>query len=195
MANEIELKLKVIEKGDITKKLQDIFPGISLEPKELINIYFDTRDFKLNQERIALRIRNKGGQYIQTLKTKGVSVNGLHQRGEWEWPLANNQLSEEELNACEAWPVNIEVNALEPVFETNFTRYQATFYWKRAEVELALDQGKVLSNGQSEVINEIEIELISGKADALTEMGKLIQSHLSVEQSDISKAERGYRLY
>ena len=88
MANEIELKLKVIEKGDITKKLQDIFPGISLEPKELINIYFDTRDFKLNQERIALRIRNKGGQYIQTLKTKGVSVNGLRQRGEWEWPLA-----------------------------------------------------------------------------------------------------------
>ena len=34
----------------------------------------------------------KQGRFIQTLKTRGQSRNGLSQRGEWEWPLEADQL-------------------------------------------------------------------------------------------------------
>ncbi|HCL37363.1 MAG TPA: CYTH domain-containing protein, partial [Marinobacter hydrocarbonoclasticus] len=40
----------------------------------------------------ALRVRQAGDRYIQTLKTQGEFVNGAHRRQEWEWDLPGPDL-------------------------------------------------------------------------------------------------------
>ena len=89
MSHEIELKLSLAEDQAERLKKHPFWQkyGQSRGSIHLGNTYFDTPDMRLNQSRIALRIREKNGQYFQTLKTKGESINGLTHRGEWEWSI------------------------------------------------------------------------------------------------------------
>ena len=200
MATEIELKLSIVEVHDEDALLQvkNCLISLGVEQKfqtyELENAYFDTPDLRLNAEKIALRIRKKGERYIQTLKTKGQSVNGLSKRGEWEWDLSLPKLNLELLTQCEAWPKTINTGQLNKAFETNFTRHQVEFTWKEATIELALDRGDIISNGDRASINELELELMTGNENNLHLLYLELQKFMTLESSDISKAERGYRL-
>ncbi|TNC82375.1 MAG: hypothetical protein C9356_05000 [Oleiphilus sp.] len=203
MAQEIELKLKISqgEKRDLVAELLPLIHVQSFWCTELKNQYFDSPDLLLHQRKVALRIREKDGRYIQTLKTQGTVVDGLHQRGEWEWELAEAQLDETLLRCCDAWPDDVDIASLSAVFQTNFERKFARFPWQGSEIELALDQGTIEVAGKSEntrlheSIYEIELELVSGEPSAVLELGRVLQSELELEVYDRSKAERGYRLY
>jgi len=198
---EIELKLSVqeVHDHDVLEKLKKCLSSLTLNNEihsnELVNIYFDTPDLQLNKQKMALRVRKKGSLYIQTLKTKGQSVNGLSQRGEWEWNLVKPTLNVQYLKQCEAWPASINTEVLMAVFETNFTRYQIELDWQESRIELALDQGEILSQGRVEKINEIELELLSGNANDLHLLYGALQETISLVPSDISKAERAYQLF
>ena len=99
MSYETELKLSV-PRHQIERLKQHEFWQRHAKPMGTVhlgNTYFDTPEMHLNQARVALRIRNKNGQYFQTLKTKGESINGLTRRGEWEWSLPSNSLDHEGL--------------------------------------------------------------------------------------------------
>ena len=201
MATELELKL-MIQKDhlnlayDFLNRTCQEQVDCRAEPSlQLMNGYFDTENNTLMQSGIALRIRAVNGRYIQTLKTKGRSVDGLSQRGEWEWFVSGPELDLELLQACDAWPENINLQQLELVFETNFTRCQFDLEWQGSLIELACDQGYVLSQGKREPINEIELELKSGNEQHLHSLAAELQKKLRLAPSDISKAERGYRLY
>ena len=212
MSQEIELKLNV-ERGDqaaVVNALRAVFPDIELKDSELRNIYFDTAALDLNQSKIALRIRRKDDRYIQTLKTQGQSINGVHIRGEWEWSLSNDLLDSEVLSAVDEWPERINVQALEPVFETNFRRYKADIRWQGLVIELAYDRGEVMAKGRQRKIHELEFELLPDnqqktlksneeKVSILLGLVDLLGNHsessLSLVADDISKAERGYELY
>jgi len=201
LATEIELKLRIVEVHDqdvlleITKCLALLGLASSFQVNELKNVYFDTADWQLNAQKIALRVRKNGECYIQTLKTKGQSVNGLSRRGEWEWNISEPKLAVPYLKQCEAWPSSVNPEALMVVFETNFIRHQIELEWQGAIIELAFDQGEILSKGHIEKINEIELELLSGNENGLHLLYGKLQTNLSLEPSDISKAERGYRLF
>jgi len=201
LATEIELKLSVQEAHDqdVLKKVKKCLSSLTLNNEihsnELVNIYFDTSDLQLNMLKMALRVRKKGSRYIQTLKTKGQSVNGLSQRGEWEWSLSGPHLDVQLLKQCEAWPASINTEVLMAVFETNFTRHQIEFEWQASRIELALDQGSILTQGRVEKINEIELELLSGNANDLRLLCAALQEEISLVPSDISKAERAYQLF
>ena len=160
----------------------------------LENAYYDSPDLVLNAEKIALRIRKKGKCYIQTLKTKGQSVNGLSKRGEWEWVIPEPQLQLDSLVQSQAWPSSIDAHQLCKAFETNFTRHQVEFTWHEATIELAIDQGEILSGGKTETINELELELVAGNEQSLHLLCQELQKYMTLVPSDISKAERGYRL-
>jgi len=193
---EIELKLRIKENCDnVLDELKRIFNAKAFSSEQLLNSYYDTPAFDLNHKKVALRIRQQGGQYIQTLKTKGKSKKGVHQRGEWEWLLDQKRLDEKALLDCDVWPADVERAALEPVFETDFVRHVAVIRWEESTIELAYDQGWIVVAEQSEPIQEIELELISGEASILHEIGSYIQRSLPVEPYDVSKAERGYRLF
>ncbi|MGB1270559.1 MAG: CYTH domain-containing protein [Endozoicomonas sp.] len=167
------------------------------ETLQLGNWYFDTPDQQLNQARVALRIRTLNGGFIQTLKTRGESINGLTRRGEWEWPLPEAQLNGTLL--AEVWPEylkGIDVDQLQPIFSTDFTRTRWTLHWDnpRAVIEAALDTGQVEAAGRTSPICELELELIEGDENALGAVADDLKQSIDLMPSDKSKAERGVEL-
>jgi len=203
LKEEIELKL-LIQPQLIEKLINSSFfrrLKAKKENKQLENTYFDTDNWLLQCEKIALRIRKDGNAYIQTLKTKGKCENGLHKRLEWEWPLASNNLNTA-LIPAEHWPLAIEYKNLKPIFNTNFQRKIWLFEHQDkqgniAKIEMALDQGVISTDfsANTEVICELELELISGNVNALNEVAYLLKKECpSLAPSDASKAARGFAL-
>ena len=195
MSKEIELKVVVLP-VDIEAALPKLLEKLKAKDvKEawLVNTYFDTSSKQLNKDCIALRIRQKEGRFIQTLKTKGVSVAGLHRRGEWEWELTENKLDIALLTG-DAWPGKISVDELIPFFETNFKRTSAIVEYRGAKIELAVDCGSISAGEKQVPLSEVELEIIEGDSKHLFEVAEIIASALPVMPSDVSKAEQGYRL-
>ena len=90
ISTEIELKLSLDE-----SEMARLLRHPALRPvrrgrariAHLSSTYFDTPDFRLQREDVALRIRRVGGRFVQTLKgppQDGVGA-GLHARPEFEW--------------------------------------------------------------------------------------------------------------
>src|SRR5690606_23291842 len=52
--------------------------------QELLTRYFDTPDFALSAQGVALRVRRVGRRWLQTLKTEGERQGGLSRRAEYE---------------------------------------------------------------------------------------------------------------
>lgn len=171
------------------------------EPRELFNQYYDTPDRELARARVALRMRRDGEQFIQTLKTRGQSVAGLSERNEWDWYLEKNKLDLKKLDD-QCWPAalaDLDKKQLKPIFSTDFTRQRAEIAWGRGKtkvvIEAALDLGKVIAGKQEEEICELELELRQGEPSALLELALELAADLPLMPCDISKAERGYRLF
>lgn len=171
------------------------------EQRELFNQYFDTVDRDLAQAKVALRLRRDGEQFIQTLKTRGQSVAGLSERNEWDWYLAKAKLDTKKLSD-ECWPASLaelDKKQLKPLFTTDFVRQKAEIAWGRGKakvvIEAALDLGKVIAGEGEEEICELELELREGDPAALLELAAELAADLPLMPCDISKAERGYRLF
>lgn len=209
MAKEIELKLSVSRHHIESLKQQPLFKSpqvVDQGAKALTNIYFDTPEQDLTQARVALRIREKEGRYIQTLKTSGVAEGGLHQRGEWEWYVDTPELNFELLQQAE-WPENLNTPELQakikPVFATDFVRNTWIYdsvdaAGERLLIEIALDQGQAwVGQGDErrhDDICELELELMDGNPARLFEVALELGKQIPLLSSDISKAQRGYRL-
>jgi len=203
LKQEIELKL-AIEPQAIEKLINSSFfrqlQGRQ-QQKQLENTYYDTADWSLQHEKIALRIRKDGEAFIQTLKTKGKSDRGLHKRLEWEWPLAEHRL-DTELIPIDHWPMHIQFSCLLPMFKTNFERRIWVFkhsdnQGNTAEIEMALDRGFISAEQTTKTIEicELELELISGDAELLQQVANLLTAECpSLTPCDVSKAARGFAL-
>lgn len=171
------------------------------ERHELFNQYFDTPARDLAQAKVALRIRRDGDAIIQTLKTRGHSVAGLSERNEYDWPLSKAKLDAKKLSA-ECWPASLaelDKKQLQAIFSTDFVREKAEIAWGRGKakvvIEAALDLGKVVAGKLEEEICELELELREGEPAALLELAAELAADLALMPCDISKAERGYRLF
>ncbi|KGY13744.1 adenylate cyclase [Vibrio tubiashii] len=199
METEIELKFFVSpefsetlrEKLSETKVLQH-------SCRELGNTYFDTPDQWLRQHDIGLRIRRFDGVYIQTVKTAGRVVAGLHQRPEFNAEHDSNE-PDLTLHPQDIWPVGKDVatlqTELQPLFSTNFTREQWLIGMPDgSQVEVAFDQGKVEANDKEDPICEVELELKSGQTDALFTLARSFSEQGGMRLGNLSKAAKGYRL-
>ncbi|MDP3814503.1 inorganic triphosphatase [Pseudomonas sp.] len=204
MNKETEIKLRVSR--ETLEALRD-HPLLKKRNKtgwqrhELFNQYFDTPERDLAEAKVALRVRRDGEQFIQTLKTRGHSVAGLSERNEWDWPLAKAKLDIKKLSA-ECWPASLaelDKKQLAPIFSTDFVREKADIAWGRGKarvvIEAALDLGKVVAGEGEEEICELELELREGDPAALLELAAELAADLALMPCDISKAERGYRLF
>src|SRR5690606_42040538 len=171
MANEIELKLCVTAAGLHHLRHHWLPSQVEqqIEPQPLVNTYYDTPQLLLNQRKVALRLRENKGQFIQTLKTKGQSVGGLHQRGEWEWEVAEPRLYPE-LLAGTAFPAEVPVAELVPIFRTDFERTAVLLRRGDSLIELALDEGWVIAGEHKAPILEVELELRQGSVTELVEL-------------------------
>ena len=207
MALETEIKL-LVPTGVIAriKQLPALLAAKTHHTHNLCNWYFDTPDLRLSADKVALRIRKLGDTYIQTFKTKGNSVNGLHQRGEWEWLIDKPELDVGLLVEAD-YPLAKHATdwaaALEVIFATNFERTVWLIEWPESDtvIEVALDQGEVSytspqGKSYTDDICELELELKSGEVEHLMAASAMFSIAIpELTPSDISKAERGYQLF
>ncbi|OAN19039.1 adenylate cyclase [Photobacterium jeanii] len=199
METEIELKFFVSPEFS-SQLLSKISQAKILQQSSrmLGNTYFDTPDQILRQHDIGLRVRRYDDVFVQTLKTAGRVVAGLHQRPEYNAE-TNGTDPDLSLHPADAWPESLVVadvqQQLIPLFSTDFERQQ----WLVAmpdgsQIELAFDQGEVSANGQTDPICEVELELKSGQTDALFTLARELCADGGMRLGSLSKAARGYRL-
>ncbi|MNQ66044.1 CYTH domain protein [compost metagenome] len=204
MVKETEIKLRVsrdtlaaLREHPLLKKRNKS----GWEQRELFNQYYDTPARDLARAKVALRIRRDGDAFIQTLKSRGQSVAGLSERNEFDWYLERAELDPSKLDdSC--WPAalaGLDKSLLQPLFSTDFVRQRADIAWGRGKakvvIEAALDLGKVIAGEGEEEICELELELRQGEPAALLELATELAADLALMPCDISKAERGYRLF
>ena len=204
MQKETEIKLRVsretlaaLREHPLLKKRNKS----GWERRELTNQYFDTPERDLAKAKVALRLRRDGDVVIQTLKTRGQSVAGLSERNEYDWQLDKPKLDLKKLDG-DCWPeelAGLDKKTLNPIFTTDFVRERAEIAWGRGKakvvIEAALDLGQVVAGKQKEEICELELELREGEPAALLELAAELAEKLALMPCDISKAERGYRLF
>ncbi|WP_349573254.1 inorganic triphosphatase [Azotobacter salinestris] len=204
MVKETEIKLRVSRTTLAALREHPLLNARSesgWQRHELFNQYYDTPARDLARTRVALRLRRDGGQYIQTLKSRGQSVAGLSERNEWDWYLDQPSLDPTRLDD-QCWPAelaDLDKSTLQPIFSTDFVREKADLVWQRdgqrVAVEAALDLGRVVAGPREEEICELELELREGEPAALLELALALAADLPLMPCDISKAERGYRLF
>jgi inorganic triphosphatase YgiF len=203
MAREIELKLAV---PDAALAAVAAWLDANGQPRgevTLLNVYLDTPARDLAQARAALRLRKKGEQWLQTLKTAGSSAAGLATRHEWETAIAAEAID------LSCFPDDARAvlaplaDRLAPVFRTDFVRRIWIVEQDGERIEAALDTGTISVPGmsQTERIQELELEWLhregadeSHAETALRAFARRLAHVAPLAPSDLSKAARGYRL-
>ena len=201
MSNEIELKLQIAER-DVWRLLRlPLLNSVTLKKlssQRLLNTYYDTADHRLRDRGIAVRLRQAGGKWLQTIKTEGRVIAGLHERPEWESETTRNtldfsRLEDEKLKSL--LEKTLDGAALQAAFTTDFTRLSRLLQLSDGtQCKFALDRGKIIAGSNEALISELELEIIVGKPAALFDFVRALLEHVSVTLAHESKAARGFAL-
>ena len=199
---ETELKLGLAQ-ADLGRLLSHPILSGGSASQRLLNTYFDTPDLALQQRRMAVRERLAGTQWLLTVKTAGHSHHGLSRRQEWEGPTQPGALQFDELvdDAALATDLMALRPRLQALFCTDFERQRWVIAHAGAEIEVALDQGRIHVPGTalSEPLLELELELLQGPESALMALADVLrqtpQGPVTLTPSDASKAQRGMQLW
>ena len=161
----------------------------------LETVYYDTPERLLFQHGISLRVRRSGKHFIQTLKLLPNIGKPLTRR-QWEAPVDGVAPDLAQLPADEVGdPVTMLTNdVLVPVFATKVRRHARQLDLPDASVEIVFDEGTIEAGARQEVLSEIELELKSGNAGVLFDLGTQLLDAAPLHVGTRSKAERGYAL-
>jgi triphosphatase len=159
--------------------------------------YFDTADRRLAAAGLALRLRQEGRRWAQTLKGAGDGtlhrleheVALLAQRGVPRVDLARHTGTV--AGAALVAALGTDPVGLAPVFETEVRRTQRQVRIGGACVEVALDLGMIRAGSAHLPICEIEFELKSGPIDGLLALCARWAERHALWLDVRSKAERG----
>ena len=199
---ETELKLS-LSAPELPRLLSHPLLAQAGHTQRLLNTYFDTPELALQQRRMAVRERLAGEQWLLTVKTSGQSQNGLSRRQEWEGPTTPGALQFDTLvdDAALAQDLMTLRPNLHALFCTDFERQRWVIAHAGAQIEVALDQGRIHVAGTdlSEPLLEVELELLSGPESALLALADVLrqtpQGPVMLLPSDASKAQRGMALW
>ena len=174
--------------------------------KKLTNVYFDTPDYALRRQRIALRLRRIDRHWVQTMKASFDDAegkgDGISIRREWEMPVSGPSL---ELDKLADTPLKAALKAaggaeaLIPLFRVEFLRDAWTVkpfprYAPDFVAEVAFDRGRIFAGAKTGRISEIEIELKAGHLRELQYLAHVLMRDLKIKEEPRSKAKRGYAL-
>lgn len=198
---EIELKL-LLSKSDLEKLLaSDLVKSVvragSEKQRNLVSSYYDTAELALKKNGIAYRVRDKGdGTFEATIKTDKKSSSGLSERLELNLPLTENAAVLEgfaELGLGYEL-TDLAPNGVEKLFTVDVVRTTCLLDLDEAVVELAVDNGKILAAGGEDTIDEVELELVEGKVEAMLLFAEQMEKLVPVHREERSKFARGLAL-
>ncbi len=202
---EIELKLTMSPKS-LSKLLLRLSKTsgadrTSRKTARIVSTYYDTQDRWLRQQGLTLRVRQKAGKRVQTVKSEGSSALGMFARTEWTTPIESRT---PDLTVIKAPAIKARLGALRheeliPLFKTDVKRTTLLMQHTRvpgdsATVELAFDQGRIVSGKKTDQISEVELELVKGTTTALLDLAKSISRQVPSILSLGSKVNRGFDL-
>jgi triphosphatase len=199
MSTEIELKLHIApEKADRFRQHPLLQSAIHTHaPQHLYNTYFDTPDHALLQHGVGLRVRRIGDKRLQTLKTAGSGLGGLHQRQEWEMEIAEDipDYSLFPEGALPDWCAQ-NIEQIQPLFVTDFMRTTWLIALEDgSKIEVALDIGEIKTQTASTPLFEVELELKAGSPETLYQVALTLHNKkLPLKIENKSKAAYGYEL-
>jgi triphosphatase len=184
---EIELKfaLPAARVAEVAAAIPELADAV---PKRQVSVYYDTAKGALRRAGFAVRVREQGGAFVQTIKDAG---DGVMSRGEWETPLAGSKPSLARAKATPAGPVLSKAGPLAPKFTVEVLRRKADVTEGESHVELALDEGVAKARGQESAFAELELELKAGPAWGLFTLARRLMGAGDLTLSFTTKAERG----
>lgn len=200
MAIETELKLSFNSK-DLPLLLEHPLLQVTGKRQKLYNIYYDTPELSLMKQGIAVRERKILRNLLLTVKMSQSNVGGLSHRLEWEAPTVQGQFDFQTLidDPTMAQKMTFLAPQLVPIFTTDFTRRSWEVIFRGSKIEVAIDQGSIVTKRHdelfSEEISEVELELKEGNPVTLFSLARVLSRRIRLHPSAPSKAERGYKLF
>lgn len=196
MSTEIELKLRLTPKAAKKLALHPLLKDIAPQRQRLLNTYYDTAELELHDRRIAVRFRQKGWQWLLTVKSAEPASGGLAMRSEWETQATPGafDFSHVDNDALRNF-LEEAAPSLEPIFSTDFKRQIWHVPFGESLIELAIDRGNIDSRGKTQPICEVELELLSGRVADIFGLTRYLQEDIHLVPAIASKAERGYKLF
>jgi inorganic triphosphatase YgiF len=164
---------------------------------KLVSTYYDTSTLALYRERLSLRVRKQGREYVQTVKAENPTQLDVLERREWEDQIQSKRPILDAPKTGKWLHDVVRDKELRPVFTTTVVR--TTIAITRdppARIEVAIDEGEIRTcNGDAVApISEIELELKNGDPQALFDVALQLLEAAPIRIEVRSKAERGYRL-
>ncbi|MBC5766641.1 CYTH and CHAD domain-containing protein [Ramlibacter albus] len=162
--------------------------------------YFDTQDGALARQRIGLRLRQEGSDWVQTVKAEG---DGLLHRTEHNVTLARGDAAEvrvERHHGSDAGDAlaralrGTKDGALVEVYRTDIERTRRDLVAGTTTVEVALDVGAIRAGRRKADVCEIEFELKAGSREVAVELAQQWCERHGLWLDTASKAMRGERL-
>lgn len=202
MSHEIELKFGFPPAARDT--LAAALQAAGAQRERLQALYVDTPDRLLARHRIALRLRQEGPRWVQTLKAAGANIAhrlehnaDVAAAADGDVPaldLARHDGSEAGAALRRVLGDGDAAAALQPVYGTDLWRTRAAIDVAGGRVEAALDEGWIVAGAQRLAVCELEIELLDGEAAALEALAADWIPRHGLWLSHATKAERGERL-
>jgi triphosphatase len=212
---EIELKFQIPEAAlaPVRAELAQLAQGQDADLR-LRAAYFDTPDRKLGAARMALRVRQEGPDWVQTLKAGGSNTMMRLEDNQTAHAPKHGQAIQADLgrhagDAREAlmhvlgWlpdqdPTGAHAGLVE-LYRTDITRTRVQITVGQGTshegvVELALDLGHIHAGPLSVPVRELEIESVSGHPMAVIEAGRDWVTRHGLWLDTQTKAHRGDRL-
>lgn len=206
---EIELKFQIpaSQTGIVREAVASA--GGSIEPLALQAAYFDTADSHLASHKMALRVRREGADWVQTFKAAGRdAMTRVEDNQPANAPLDGRLKPDLALHTSEAvrqalaraWArddvggATADELGLKAVYETRFERWSCQQSHPRGQVIVCVDIGEVQAGALREPLNELEIELTEGRAEAVIDTARHWVDTHGVWLDVQSKAYRGTRL-
>lgn len=198
MSQEVELKLALPRTALTALRRHALFSAAEKlgNAATLENTYFDTEDLALKAHKVAVRTRRHGRLVLQTVKCAATSTGGLSSRPEWEQAFEGafrfDAVDEPKARKL----LDKHQPELVPIFSTRFKRETRRIASEDGpSILVMLDVGEIVAGEHREPICELELELERGSALDLLQLACRLTADLPLLPSDISKAERGYRLH
>lgn len=166
---------------------------------KLKNIYYDTKNKNLSAKRIVYRVRTTNDKEFEaTIKTEKEIVGGYSERLEYNVALTNDKPSIKGFKE-QGFPLDLEEilvgEELEPLFAIFVERKRSLIQiTANTLVEMAIDQGKIIAGSKTELIDEVEFELMQGEKEELIAFVKFLKEKIIFKGEKKSKFKRGLDL-
>lgn len=207
---EVEWQLDALDLRPVVRWLGALPPtpsGLSVTPREarnLVDVYYDTDDWRIGRAGFVLRVRNKGGRHEATMKDTAPAEAGLRRRLEVTETLATADVDD----LGDLGPVGRRVSALvgarrlRPVLEIRTNRRPYDLYvsveaangsGSGAVGEVALDETELCVGEDEEParLRRVEVEVRPDWVQTVTPLVQKLREDCGLAPATLSKFEAG----